>query len=88
MNTAEEVYDEDKDDATLFLINKEGGCCEKVWVCGGSRLCCEGCGCNGCVVVMVSMREPMCEKCMKGEMEMSGHVKWTGMCTMWFIFDR
>jgi len=31
MNTAEEVYDEDKDDATLFLINKEGGCCEKVW---------------------------------------------------------
>ena len=31
MMTVEEDYgEEDKDDATLFLINNEGGCCQKV----------------------------------------------------------
>lgn len=48
MNTAEEEYDEDKDDATLFLIGKKGECYERVSVRGVGHVCregeCEGCG--------------------------------------------
>ena len=43
MNTAEEAYgEEDRDDATLFLIDKKGGCWQRVSVRGVGWGGCDG----------------------------------------------